>query len=97
MASSVQEEYDEAEESIKQHDRSRSFFCFPVIRSGLNESDAESGLLGKNREKKENKCDWGNVGRASAEVRNRFCYVPLSWCSLQSGAIVHRWVIASED
>ena len=24
--SSVQEEYDEAEESIKQHDRSRSFF-----------------------------------------------------------------------
>ncbi|KAK8819505.1 transmembrane protein [Blastocystis sp. ATCC 50177/Nand II] len=49
---SVQDEYDEAEESIKQHERSR----------GTNESDAESGLLGKKKEVAEKSaCDWGSI------------------------------------
>ena len=50
MGSSVQDEYDEAEESIKQHERSRSSRVPDLIRSGTNESDAESGLLGKKKE-----------------------------------------------
>ena len=62
MGSSVQDEYDEAEESIKQHERSRSSRVPDLIRSGMNESDAESGLLGKKKEVAEKSaCDWGSV------------------------------------